>query len=128
MLELKYFDKISRYEQAEQASGDDFPPFDVDRLGTDSAYKSAVRNYVRLFFLAALWLMRAVWPVYRFGRLVVASRYEDVEAVLQNREAFRVPFGPEMTKVTGGVNFALGMDGAEHDRQRAIMDRAMPAA
>lgn len=128
MLELKYFDKISRYEQAEQASGDDFPPFDVDRLGTDSAYKSAVRNYVRLFFLAALWLMRAVWPVYRFGRLVVVSRYEDVEAVLQNREAFRVPFGPEMTKVTGGVNFALGMDGAEHDRQRAIMDRAMPAA
>lgn len=128
MLELKYFDKISRYEKTERASGDDFPPFDVDRLGLDSAYKSAVRNYVRLFFLGALWLMRAVWPVYRYGRLVVVSRYEDVEAVLKNRQDFRVPFGPEMTAVTGGVNFALGMDGAEHDRQRAIMDRAMPAA
>lgn len=126
MLELKYFDKIRGYEQAEAEGGEQYPPFDVNDMGTDSDYKSAVRAWIRLFLLSASWLMRTVWPVYRFGRLIIVNRYDDVVAVLRNREDFRVPFGPEMTKITGGVNFALGMDGAEHDAQRAIMDAAMP--
>lgn len=126
MLELKYFDKIRRYEEAERKSGVQPPPFDVSKMGVDSDFKSAARAYTRLFLLAATWLMRTVWPVYRFGRLVIVNRYDDVVAVLRNREDFRVPFGPEMTTLTGGVNFALGMDGAEHDAQRAIMDAVMP--
>ncbi|MEQ6203377.1 cytochrome [Sulfitobacter sp. HNIBRBA2951] len=56
-----------------------------------------------------------------FGIFTAVTRYDDVSMVLRNHAAFEVPFGLEMTEMTGGVNFALGDDGALHDDQLARM-------
>lgn len=56
-----------------------------------------------------------------FGLFTVVTRYDDVAQLLRAHQAFEVPFGLEMTEMTGGVNFALGDDGALHDDQRKRM-------
>src|SRR5436853_572853 len=124
MFELKYFAKIDAFEKAERTDTDPQPPspFDVNALGSDNVRTRTQRELTRWFFLFAFWMLRAVWPVARIGRLVIVSRYADVCAVLRDHEHFPVPFGPEMKTVTGGVIFALGLDGEAHDAQRRIME------
>ena len=124
MFELKYFAKIDAFEKAERSVTDPQPPppFEIKKLGTDNVAIRAKRQLTWRFFLFAFWLLRTVWPVARVGRLVIVSRYDDVCAVLRDSEHFPVPFGPEMKTVTGGVIFALGLDGDAHAAQRAIME------
>ncbi|TAJ35663.1 MAG: cytochrome P450 [Reyranella sp.] len=124
MFELKYFAKIDAYEREEKTDKDPtrLPAFDLNILGVDSLYKRAVRRFTRWFFLAAFWVLRAWWPVARFGRLVIVTRYADVQEVLKHPERFPVPFGPEMQAITDGESFALGLDGEAHQEQREIVD------
>lgn len=124
MLELKYFAKIDAYEREERNDTDPrpLPPFDIDVLGTDGLFKRATRRLQRWFFLFAFWVLRTVWPVARFGRLVIISRYDDVREVLAKPQHFLVPFGPEMRALTGGADFLLGQDGPAHDAQRRILE------
>jgi cytochrome P450 len=124
MFELKYFAKIDAYERQERNDADPrpLPAFDLDVLGADSLYKRAARRLTRWFLLFAFWVLRAVWPVARFGRLVIVTRYADVQEVLTHPERFPVPFGPEMEAITAGESFALGLDGAAHREQREIVN------
>ncbi|MDP1748538.1 MAG: cytochrome P450 [Reyranella sp.] len=124
MFEFKYFAKIDAYVRAEKADTDPrpLPSFDINVLGTDSLFGRAKRRFTRWFFLFAFWILRAVWPVARVGRLVIVSRYDDVRAALADRAHFLVPFGPEMRTLAGGEDFLLGIDGAAHDEQRAILE------
>ena len=130
MFELKYFAKIAAYEQAEAADTDRQapPPFDVDGLGTDNLLRRASRRFTRWIMLAVFAVMRQVWPVARIGRLVIVTRHADVCTVLEDSGRFPVPFGPEMKVLTGGVIFALGLDGADHTFQRDIMNQAVVPA
>jgi hypothetical protein len=120
--ELKYFDKISAYEKAEAAA--DAPPlpaFKIEAFGIDSNFKRGQRELTRRLFLIVFRLLRAFFPVLRIGRLVIVSRYKDVVDVLNRPGDFPVPYGREMTSIIDGANFALGMDGPDHAKQRAVI-------
>ena len=130
MLELKYFRLIDAYERVEREAAEPPPAraFDIDELGPDNTIKRAIAEVVRVAVLVVFKLLRAFWPVARIGRLVVVSRHADVREVLLDREHFRVPFGPEMRSLTGGADFALGLDGEAHDRQRRFLDAVVRRA
>ena len=117
MFELKYFAKIEAYEREEKATTNPQRqlPFDITVLGAGGMFSAAMRRFTRWLFLFAFWMLRAVWPVARVGRLVIVSRYDDVRAALADREHFLAPFGPEMRALTGGEDFLLGIDGSAHD-------------
>jgi cytochrome P450/deferrochelatase/peroxidase EfeB len=119
VLELKYFRKISEYEDAEARPDlPPLPPFSIESFGLDSNIKRAKRELTRLLMLAGLWFLREFWPLLRIGRTVIVTRYDDVMEVLKRSDDFQVPYGPEMRSLTGGKDFALGMDGPAHAAQR----------
>ena len=130
MLELKYFRLIDAYERAEREAAEPPParPFDIAELGQDNTMKRAITEVVRVAVLAIFKLLRAFCPVARIGRLVIVSRHADVREVLLDRQHFQVPFGPEMRSLTGGADFALGLDGEAHDRQRRFLDAVVRRA
>lgn len=85
-----------------------------------------------------LWMGRSFFPVLRFNGLYWICRADDVEAVLNDGATFPTPFGPEMAELSGGraeppaegpvdrrgeINFTLGMDGPDQQRQNAIIKR-----
>lgn len=122
MFELKYFDKIHSFEEAEARR--DTPPlpvFNLETFGLETGIGRAKREVQRRLFLVAFWLLRRFWPVFRWGRTIIVSRHKDVCSVLADRDTFRVPYGPEMRSLTGGIDFVLGIDGNEHDTQRSII-------
>jgi Dyp-type peroxidase family len=127
MFELKYFAKIEAYEREEKATTNPQRqlPFDITVLGAGGMFSAAMRRFTRWLFLFAFWMLRAVWPVARVGRLVIVSRYDDVRAALADREHFLAPFGPEMRALTGGEDFLLGIDGSAHDEQRRILGEVL---
>jgi cytochrome P450/deferrochelatase/peroxidase EfeB len=128
MFELKYFEKLRHYDQDEQSGKLEYPPFDIKDLGVDNNYRRAGRWLQRYAFIFIGWFLRTLWPfpTFRIGRTIIVSGYDDVVEVLKNRDDFRVPFGPEMMAVTQRTNFVLGLDGQEHDDQRALMEAAVP--
>ncbi|MGE0576699.1 MAG: cytochrome P450 [Reyranella sp.] len=130
MFELKYFRLIDAYERSEREAVEPPPAraFDIDELGPDNTVKRAITEVVRIAVLVVFRLLRAFWPVARIGRLIIVSRHADVRAVLEDREHFQVPFGPEMRSLTGGADFALGLDGEAHDRQRRFLDAVVRRA
>jgi cytochrome P450 len=118
--ELKYFRKISEYENEEDGpNAPALPVFDINVFGVDSNFKRAKRELTRRLYIIGFAILRWCWPVLRIGRAVVVSRHDDVVEVLERRDDFQVPYGPEMRKITGGRDFALGIDGKKHDEQRA---------
>lgn len=128
MLELKYFAKIDAYKEQETEAArkpQALPPFDLNDLGADNLLKRGSRAFLRWFFLFAFWVLRAVWPVARIGRMVIVTRYADVCEVLNDPKHFPVPFGPEMEAITDGESFALGLDGKPHEEQRDIVDEVL---
>ena len=56
-------------------------------------------------------IMRRVWPIARvpFTGLTFVTRYDDVQEVLAQDEAFPVPFGKKVQELNDGPNFVLGM-------------------
>lgn len=64
-------------------------------------------------------------PSIPFMGLVIVTRDEDVREVLNDADSFGVPYGPEMRDLGAGTTFGLGLDGADHARQRAIMADVM---
>lgn len=127
MFELKYFDRIRRYDQDEQSRKLEHPPFDIKDLGVDNNFRRAGRWLQRYAFIFIGWFLRTLWPwpTFRIGRTIIVSGYDDVVDVLKRRDDFLVPFGPEMMAITQHTNFVLGMDGKEHDDQRALMTSAV---
>ncbi len=124
---VKYYDKI-KHDQAETLR------LHIERAVnfTDMAAKgigASIGSLVFSWLGGILSVFRAVWPIPRFGRLAMVTRYEDVKEVLDRHDVFEVPFGLEMTELAGGTNFELGMkDGAGHTQMKAQILAAFHAS
>lgn len=120
MFELKYFPGYltAAHELSPSA---DLPPFRIEDIAASGLFARVKAAIFRSLTLFALAFCRSLWPNAQIGRLLVVSRAEDVKEVLENRDVFAVPYGPEMIELAGGANFALGMDGGPHDAQRSVI-------
>lgn len=127
MFSLKYYDdyKAIRAAQRETKQDPGAAAFDLDQLGADSLRHRLTLRLIAWFLRVAFRFFRAVWPIARFGRLVVVSRAVDVSYVLNHPERFVVPYGLEMTELAGGENFVLGLEGCAHREQNEIIRRAI---
>lgn len=119
MLTLKYYDAIKKAQSAPAPSPQ--RPFDLNDLGADTTLKRWTTTAFASVMRGALYLFREFWPNPQFGRLVIVTRDSDVREVLARPDLFEVPYGLEMTELAGGTNFVLGLEGAPHDRQNAII-------
>jgi cytochrome P450 len=73
-------------------------------------------------------VLRSVWPIPRFGNMVVATRYDDVREILLADHAFAVPYRPKLNVIMGGQPFLLGMDDARrHNAMAQAMRRVVRA-
>ncbi len=74
-------------------------------------------------------LLRAAWPIPRFGNTVAVTRHDDVREVFQNDAAFRVPYKPKLDVLMGGQPFFLGMDDTpDYRRDTAAMRQVVRSA
>ena len=121
MLKFKYYEKIRQAQSATvPASAADAGPFDLDDLNSHGLVSRLAQSFSGLrdrLILFAFWLFREFYPNPKFGSLILVTRDSDVREVLERPQTFQVPFGLEMSELTGGGNFVLGMDGPEHDAQ-----------
>ncbi len=92
--------------------------FDLNDLG--DSWASRVFRWATPFIGD---LFRMLCPIPRFGRWVGVTRFDDVQAVLADSEAFETPYGPEMTALAGSSSNVLGVQGADHEREKAIILR-----
>ena len=128
--EAKWFATIKAAERATAEAGppDPLAPFDLGALGRDGHVKRFSVWFQNRFFLFYFWIARKIWPfppLPTYWKVVCVTRAADVKQVLESPEVFGVPYGPEMTDIAGGANFALGMDGERHTRQRNIILKVM---
>lgn len=127
-LEPKYFGKIEEAEAREAA--DPWlrpPPFRLDPVSPPGLIADIVSAVSRFVIGVVLRLYRIFAPNGRILPLSfrLVTRFEDVTAVLKDPDRYRVPFGREWTAMGGGRNSVLGMDGVDHDRQRALFNAIM---
>ena len=120
---LKYFDKIKTAQAVAahtNGSGDD--AFDFDDLGADRWWSPILRR-VWLWSLRVVFaFFRIVWPVPKFGRLVIVTRDKDVRQVLCKPGSFGVPYGEEMKELGGGeATFVLGLEGDKQKTQHELI-------
>ena len=93
-------------------------------------FKSAIGSFVfQTIVPPALRLCQRFWPNphIKFLNLAIVTRDADVRQVLGDAHSFGVPYGPEMNDLGAGTTFALGLDDADHARQRQIMFDVMKA-
>ncbi len=126
MTSSKYFEKTTP-EILGKAQNDP-QEFSVDRLkdSLSTRIKSSLfRGLVPVGFRLARILARInlSFAVLNLIGIKWIIRAVDIQEILEKPDIFKVPFGPEMTALAGGVNFALGDDGDEHARQREVMER-----
>jgi cytochrome P450/deferrochelatase/peroxidase EfeB len=121
---------MSRWKYAALMSGspgtilpevDQSRPFDLTRLKARGWTGAVSASLYRKLLGPLLRVLQVVAPVARFGGLTVITRDADVRAVLADPHSFPTPFGPEMKALAGGDTFLLGLDGPEHERQKAIL-------
>ena len=71
-------------------------------------------------------LLRAVWPIPRFGHTYVVTRYDDVREVFLADADFPVPYKAKLDVIMGGEPFFLGMgDTPEYRRDTQAMRLAV---
>jgi len=89
--------------------GSDFDPQD---LQPTPGLKSSIASWLLANLPTVLRLMRRFRPIIRipFTGLTFVTRYDDVQEVLANDEAFPVPFGDKVKELNDGPNFVLGME------------------
>lgn len=121
-FKTKYADDYSKIEQAKQEKQANPPDLREDGFSLPDHLASGAASGAFSWLIRRLILPVVLWrrtPM-RLGFTWV-GRHEQVEAILSAHDAFEVPFGREMSQMTGGVNFGLGDDGELHDRQRPLM-------
>jgi len=125
MPTFKYYAKIEAAKGQSKPSAL-APAFDLKKgLGGSGIVKFLLPRLTEQLMLVLFWVLRAVWPTAKIGRLVLVSRYDDVVAVLRQPEIFEVPYGREMIDLAGGTNFALGMEGPEHEAQNRTIRQVL---
>src|SRR6266436_3117398 len=122
MWTLKYYTAIDEAQRkSQQKRPAVLSAFEVDDLGADSLRRRLILWVTSWLLPLVLAFFRAIWPISRFGRLIIITLDEDVRKVLSRPDVFEVPYGREMAELAGGTNFVLGMEGAGHDRQNRII-------
>jgi Dyp-type peroxidase family len=132
MARLKWFEKVDAAQARVRAAAQAHQPlgaFDFDSLIEKSWLKQRISRFMfRQLFPALLALLRTFSPVFRWGRLVIVSRYEDVKIVLDNEDGdFPVIYSQEMEELSGGTQGVLGLDGAAHCCLRRRLERHLTA-
>jgi cytochrome P450/deferrochelatase/peroxidase EfeB len=121
-MDTKYDNSFARILSYPERSNITQRDFGLDRIPPTGWFgKLAARWTKAALRYLLLPLFRRIPPIIKFRGIHWVVRYDDVEAVLRDPDAFNVPFGLEMTLLAGGTNFALGDDGELHARQRAVM-------
>ncbi len=116
MVEPKYYEKI-RTAQAKPPGETDLATFDFNVLKGGGGLGATLAQSRLLHRI-----LRRFWPVGRIGRLGWVVRHSDVAEMRERWEDFNVPYGLEMRDLTGGEDFALGLqDGPAYRRQLAFM-------
>ena len=71
-------------------------------------------------------ILRALWPIPRFGRTAVVTRYDDVREVFLADAAFPVSYREKLDVIMGGHPFFLGMgDTPEYRRDTEAMRKVV---
>jgi len=71
-------------------------------------------------------ILRALWPILRFGGTAVVTRYDDVREVFLNDAVFPVPYREKLDVIMGGQPFFLGMgDTPEYRRDTSAMRKVV---
>ena len=122
MANVKYFKTIEAAQKQDPLpTAGALPPFDFNTLAP-SGCKARIANALFPKILGATYAMsRAFFPVMKFAGFYHVTREAQVRDILLRPETFRVPFGPEMQELAGGVTFALGLDGVPQARQNALV-------
>lgn len=126
MALLKWFGKVHAAQDRVRAGEEARLPlgqFDFDALIDKRWSRQWLSRFVFRTLLPFVFaILRVIWPVAKIGRLVIISRYDDVQTVLANREGqFPVVYGPEMEELGGGTQGVLGMDGSDHAALRTAI-------
>src|SRR5436190_19143629 len=89
-----------------------------DPLRPVGGFQRAVGNLlVGTLVPLGLRVLRALPRNPRLGKIVVASRYDEVREVFLNDPAFHVPYAEKLNVIMGGHPFFLGMDDSEQYRR-----------
>jgi cytochrome P450 len=98
-----------------------------DRHPLLAKLKARILDDLRWFYALA----RRFFPIASLPLLnvILVSRYDDVQEVLERTECFEVPYSDKLKLLNGGENFLLGMhDGPEYRTMReAVMTCFAPA-
>jgi cytochrome P450 len=84
-------------------------PQDVLRPAA-SGLKAAIMAWVMQQLPLVFRILRTVWPIVRFGKTYVVTRYDDVRETFLNDAAFRVPYAGKLDVIMGHQPFFLSMD------------------
>ncbi len=121
MAKAKYYERIKELERidagkpADRRAIDD-TDFDFSTLKSTSWVGRLVAKIIQQGWLYVL--LRTFFPVLKLDGVYFVTRYEDVEYIRKNHTRFEAPYGREMTELTGGAGFLLGMGkGPDYDRQ-----------
>ena len=88
-----------------------------DPLRPVGGFQRAVGNFlVGTLVPLGLRLLRALPRNPRLGKIVVASRYDEVREVFLNDPAFHVPYAEKLNVIMGGHPFFLGMNDTQQYR------------
>ena len=101
MLTPKYYEKIKEAQKTAQSPQPN--DFDINRLKRGGFDTKLFANHWLYSFL------RTFFPIARFRRFAMVTRYDDVKLIRERPDVFEVPFGLEMTELAG-TNFVLGMN------------------
>jgi Dyp-type peroxidase family len=136
---LKYFDKVRQAQARAKSEGSPAEAsFDFNDLGPDRRWSPFIRPIKQWLLRSLLAFFRIIWPVPKFGRLVIVTRNRDVRQVLDKPTVFSVPYGREMTELgggdvcmladgdvlkpgDGGATFVLGLEGGEQKCQHQLI-------
>lgn len=122
MPTLKYFEKIERAiaKDAHYPDGT-LPPFDFNSLAPKGFIGKMISKnlhpMVKIIYRGA----RKFFPIFSFRGFTHVVSAQEVKQVLNRPEDFQVPFGPEMHELADGATFVLGLEGAEQERQNALI-------
>lgn len=116
----KYYNAILA-AQAEDKGHASLETFDLDSLAPQTALQRLQSRITRWALQLLLWLARELKPVFRLRGFTWVTRSEDVKQILAQADTFRVPYGMEMTELSGGSYFVLGTDGPAQERQNGII-------
>lgn len=131
---FKWFGTIEQHQEADrQRKPGPLEPFVFASLKPATwgeKIKSAIGSFLfQTIVPPVLRLCQRFWPNphIKFLNLAIVTRDTDVRQVLGDAGSFGVPYSPEMNDLGAGTTFALGLDGADHARQRQIMMDVMKA-